>query len=68
MILDVLPLSFDYGLYQVFLAFRAGARLVLERSFVYPTLMLDLLVRERVTALPVVPMIAAMLLQARPER
>ena len=62
-ILDVLPLSFDYGLYQVFLAFRAGARLILERSFVYPTLMLDLLVQERVTALPVVPMVVAVLLK-----
>lgn len=62
-ILNVLPLSFDYGLYQVFLAFRAGARLILERSFVYPTLMLDLLVRERVTALPIVPMILVVLLR-----
>jgi acyl-CoA synthetase (AMP-forming)/AMP-acid ligase II len=46
-ILNVLPLSFDYGLYQVFLAFKAGARLILERSFVYTTVMLDLLARER---------------------
>ncbi len=62
-ILDVLPLSFDYGLYQVFLAFKAGARLILERSFVYTTLMLDLLVRERVTALPIVPTLAVLLLK-----
>jgi acyl-CoA synthetase (AMP-forming)/AMP-acid ligase II len=62
-ILDVLPLSFDYGLYQVFLAFKAGARLILERSFVYPTLMLDLLAREGVTALPIVPMILVVLLR-----
>lgn len=62
-ILDVLPLSFDYGLYQVFLAFKAGARLILERSFVYPTLMLDLVVRERVTGLPIVPMILVVLLR-----
>ncbi|HEY7497067.1 MAG TPA: class I adenylate-forming enzyme family protein [Vicinamibacterales bacterium] len=62
-ILDVLPLSFDYGLYQIFLAFNAGARLVLERSFAYPTALLDLMVREGVTALPIVPMIAALLLK-----
>jgi long-chain acyl-CoA synthetase len=60
-ILDVLPLSFDYGLYQLFLAFQSGASVVLERSFVYPTLMLELITRERVTALPIVPMIAALL-------
>ncbi len=35
-ILGVLPLSFDYGLYQMIMAFRMGARLVLERSFTYP--------------------------------
>lgn len=62
-ILDVLPLSFDYGLYQVFLAFKVGARLILERSFVYATVMLDLLVRERVTGLPIVPMLAVLLLK-----
>jgi acyl-CoA synthetase (AMP-forming)/AMP-acid ligase II len=31
-ILNVLPLAFDYGLYQMIMAFRTGARLVLERS------------------------------------
>ena len=62
-ILNVLPLSFDYGLYQLFLAFQAGATVVLERSFTYPTVMLDLMVRERVTALPMVPMIAALLIR-----
>ena len=41
-ILNVLPLSFDYGLYQVFLAFKAGARLILEPSFIYTTVLLDL--------------------------
>jgi len=32
-ILNALPLSFDYGLYQMIMVFRMGARLVLERSF-----------------------------------
>ena len=62
-ILNVLPLSFDYGLYQVFLAFKAGARLVLEPSFVYTTLLIDVLVREGVTGLPIVPMMAALLMK-----
>jgi long-chain acyl-CoA synthetase len=60
-ILDVLPLSFDYGLYQLFLAFSSGARLVLERAFTYPSTLLDLITRERVTALPIVPTLAALL-------
>jgi EpsI family protein len=62
-ILNVLPLSFDYGLYQLFLASYAGASVVLERSFAYPALLLELMARERVTALPIVPMIAALLLR-----
>jgi amino acid adenylation domain-containing protein len=62
-ILNVLPLSFDYGLYQVLLAFQAGARLILERSFVYPTVVFELLERERVTGLPLVPTLAALLLK-----
>jgi long-chain acyl-CoA synthetase len=63
-ILDVLPLSFDYGLYQLFLAFSSGARVVLEHSFVYPLALLQLIARERVTALPIVPTIAALLARA----
>ena len=60
-ILDVLPLSFDYGLYQLFLALQSGACVVLERSFGYPAQMFEMVARERVTALPIVPMLAALL-------
>ena len=35
-ILNVLPLSFDYGLYQVLMAVKVGATLVLEKSFAFP--------------------------------
>jgi amino acid adenylation domain-containing protein len=62
-ILNVLPLSFDYGLYQALMAFKVGARLVLERSFTYPHAVLETLVSERVTGLPIVPTISALLLQ-----
>ncbi len=62
-ILNVLPLSFDYGLYQVLMAFKMGATIVLERSFTYPYAVIDLLIREKVTGLPVVPTICAILLQ-----
>ncbi len=62
-IINVLPLSFDYGLYQIFLALRAGASVVLERAFVYPSAILEILERESVTGLPLVPTLAAMLLK-----
>jgi len=62
-ILNVLPLSFDYGLYQVLMAFRVGATVILERSFTYAHPVLETVVRERVTGFPIVPTIAALLLQ-----
>jgi amino acid adenylation domain-containing protein len=58
-ILGVLPLAFDYGLYQMIMAFRVGARLVLERSFTFPGQVLALMVEERVTGFPGVPTIFA---------
>lgn len=62
-ILNVLPLSFDYGLYQVLMAFKIGGTVVLEKSFTYPFAVIDLLMRERVTGFPIVPTICAILLQ-----
>ncbi|HEY2250739.1 MAG TPA: AMP-binding protein [Planctomycetaceae bacterium] len=62
-ILSVLPLSFDYGLYQALMAFKIGATLVLERSFTYPHAVLERLIREKVTGFPLVPTMAAILLQ-----
>jgi amino acid adenylation domain-containing protein len=60
-ILDVLPLAFDYGLYQMIMAFREGARLVLERSFAFPAQILKLVEDEGVTGFPGVPTIFAIL-------
>jgi amino acid adenylation domain-containing protein len=58
-ILGVLPLAFDYGLYQMIMAFRMGARLVLERSFTFPGQVLSLMAKEKVTGFPGVPTIFA---------
>ena len=62
-ILSVLPLSFDYGLYQAIMAAQFGGTLVLERSFLYPYAVINLMKKERVTGLPIVPTISAILLQ-----
>lgn len=62
-IINVLPLSFDYGLYQLLMAFKIGGTLVLERSFTYLRATLETLARERVTGFPMVPTIASLLLQ-----
>jgi acyl-CoA synthetase (AMP-forming)/AMP-acid ligase II len=60
-ILCALPLSFDYGLYQVIMAFREGARVILERSFAFPAKVLSLVVEEQVTGLPGVPTMFALI-------
>jgi acyl-CoA synthetase (AMP-forming)/AMP-acid ligase II len=60
-VLGVLPLAFDYGLYQMITAFGAGARLVLERSFAFPVRVLQRVVQEGVTGFPGVPSLFATL-------
>lgn len=64
-ILGVLPLAFDYGLYQMLMAFRTGARLVLERSFTFPAQILNLMVAEGVTGFPGVPTIYSILAELK---
>jgi acyl-CoA synthetase (AMP-forming)/AMP-acid ligase II len=64
-ILNVLPLSFDYGLYQMIMAFRMGARLVLERSFAFPAEVVKLVVSEGVTGFPGVPTVFALLAEMK---
>ena len=64
-ILDVLPLSFDYGLYQVIMCFMFGGTLVLELSFSYIQDVLATIVQEKVTGFPIIPSISAMLLKLR---
>jgi acyl-CoA synthetase (AMP-forming)/AMP-acid ligase II len=62
-ILNVLPMSFDYGLYQVLMAFKVGATIVLERSFAFPHAVLEKIATEHVTAFPIVPTMSAQLLR-----
>jgi long-chain acyl-CoA synthetase len=64
-ILSALPISFDYGLYQLLMAAKVGATVVLERSFAYPQLIFQSIAAERVTGFPIVPMMAAILLQQK---
>ncbi len=62
-VLNCLPLSFDYGLYQPLMVFKFGGTLVLERSFMFPTAILKKIEKERVTGFPAVPTIFSILLQ-----
>ena len=62
-ILSVLPLSFDYGLYQIIMAAQFGGTVVLEKSFLYPYAVVSSLKAEKATGFPIVPTISAILLQ-----
>jgi len=62
-ILSALPIAFNYGLYQVLMAFKIGGRIVLERSFRYPFAVVERLIQEEATGLPLVPTMASILLQ-----
>ena len=61
-IINVLPMAFDYGLYQVLMASRVGATVVLQRSFAFPIKILETMSREKVTVFPGVPTVFSMLL------
>jgi long-chain acyl-CoA synthetase len=64
-ILVVLPLSFGYGLSQLVTAMLVGATLVIEKSFAFPQVIFEKIRDEQVTGFPLVPTMAAMMLQAR---
>ena len=62
-VLCALPLSFDYGLYQLLMTLQFGGTLVLERSFTFPAAVLAKIPEERITGFPIVPTVLAILLQ-----
>jgi long-chain acyl-CoA synthetase len=64
-ILNCLPLSFDYGLYQVIMAFKFGGTIVLERSFTFSYHVIEKMIKEKATGFPLVPTILAILLGLR---
>jgi amino acid adenylation domain-containing protein len=64
-IMNVLPLSFDYGLYQVLMGIKTGGTVILEKSFTFPYVILRKMQEEKVTGFPLVPTMAALLLQMK---
>jgi len=62
-VINMLPLAFDYGLYQLLMMFKVGGTLVLHDSFAFPNVVIEKVIREGVTGFPIVPTASAMLLQ-----
>jgi acyl-CoA synthetase (AMP-forming)/AMP-acid ligase II len=67
-ILNLLPLAFDYGLYQLLMAVRLGATLILEQGFGYPAVVEQRIQEEAVTVFPGVPTVYTTLLARAEER
>ncbi len=61
-ILNLLPLAFDYGLYQALMTVHLGATLILEKTFAFPAAIVKRVIDERVTVFPGVPTVFATLL------
>ena len=61
-VLNVLPLSFGYGLTQLFPTLMAGGTVVLERGILFPHVTLSQMAAHRATGFALVPTIATMLL------
>jgi long-chain acyl-CoA synthetase len=64
-ILNLLPLSFGYGLTHLLFCIRSGATLVLEPGVGLPGRIVKLLEDQRITGLPGVPTVFQMLLTLR---
>ncbi len=58
-ILLILPMAFDYGLYQLLLTIRLGATLIIEKSFAFPVEIYERIATEEITVFPGVPTIFA---------
>lgn len=67
-ILLVLPIAFDYGLYQLLMAVKLGATLVVERSFTFPVKVYQRIEECGVTVFPAVPTIFAMMISAHKKK
>jgi len=63
-ILLVLPIAFDYGLYQVLMAIKLGAILIVERTFAFPAQVYQRIDKCKVTVFPGVPTIFSIIVSS----
>jgi len=61
-VLNVLSLSFGYGLYQILMSVMYGGTIILEKSFVFLHDIFKKISDYKVTGFPIVPPVAAMML------
>ena len=66
-ILLLMPLAFDYGLYQLLMTITVGATLIVEKGFVFPASVYKQIELLKPTVLPAVPTIFAMMIASNKE-
>lgn len=67
-LLLVLPIAFDYGLYQLLMAIKLGATLVVERSFTFPAQIYKRINELDISVFPAVPTIYAMMISSHKKK
>jgi len=66
-IMLLLPLAFDYGLYQLLMAITVGGTLIVEKGFVFPASVYKQIEKTKPTVLPAVPTIFATMIALNKE-
>ena len=66
-ILLLLPIAFDYGLYQLLMSVTTGATLIIEKGFVFPASVYRQMEILKPTVVPAVPTIFAMMIASAKE-
>ncbi len=66
-IMLLLPLAFDYGLYQLLMTITVGGTLIVEKGFVFPASVYKQIEKTKPTVLPAVPTIFAMMIASNKE-
>jgi len=67
-IMLVLPIAFDYGLYQLLMTMKLGATLIVERSFTFPALIYKRMEEFQASVFPGVPTIFAMMISSHKKK
>ncbi len=63
-IILLLPLAFDYGLYQLLMAITIGGSIIIEQSFTFQRTIYNLIEKYKPTVFPGVPTIYAMMISS----
>lgn len=67
-IMLLLPLAFDYGLYQLLMSVTIGGTLIVEQSFIFTATIFNNIIKYKPTVFPGVPTVYAMMIAANKQQ